>query len=964
MNENPQQDEWCFGDYEVLRNASGEPCMLGSGSYGQTYKARNRLLGSELAIKVIRRDLTASDNVRQRFLNEGRSLAHLVHQNIALLRHFGISAAGQIYYAMDYCGGGTLAERVTSSGPRPLGEALEIVRQVASALAAAHAQGIIHRDLKPGNIMLAHAPPPLWVKVIDFGLAQTSLAGVSGGKFHGTAQWASPEQLRELPLDGRSDLFALGLVLWFLLVGGLPDPGSTAEIVHSRLAPGGYANRLPHGLAPDIVDLLDRLLAPDPDRRVGSANELLEILGQLAATHPYQPLVELPAELDDMASDDLPCLAAGASPDERYARLTRLHRDLAGEWLDAELADGGGTRIVFVLDAQWAAVAGLRAMVRANLARLWHHPVAGLPRLDVLLDDGETLVAEWLGGSGGDFASWLKLRRRPALREVLAFLARVARVADETIAQGVPGVGLMAFQVRLEADLTSDGGGLAGAAPRVFPLLLDAGALPPLISATADAGGSTLVLVEPELACDHIHMMARLIYRAVARYEVADAVALAPEAYVPISGLSEAGNQLLCQAISRRQRWDSCCALLHDLAAKESLSLAGSGSAAGSVGARGSSAGNASSALHPSGGELPAKREVENVSQLTAVGGASLPCDTPPPRRSALRQMFHLGQRMPRARWLVLGGMVMAAVVTVAIVRILATKQAGPSSQSAATSAHGPEAALARHQPYVNQLGMRFVEAGTPHVMVGVWETRVGDFKAFVAATSHDAVSNNVFGWPAYTVTGGGVTPEYKQDGGNWLDPHWMQNDQCPVVCISYYDAEEFCKWLTKIDANLPAGWRYRLPSDSEWSAACPDKFQWDNGRPPRAVGNYCGREAMVAALKGYRNDLAQDAGWADDWPRTAPVGSFSPNRYGLYDMGGNVAEWCATFYQATMNTREVLAQFPEFNIDEGGQQLRVVRGASWSDWKIAQLRADFHASEDPRVRNDYNGFRVVLAKW
>ena len=264
MNEDPQQDEQYFGDYEVLRNDRGELWLLGSGSYGQTYKARNRLLGTELAIKVIRRDLTDSEGVRQRFLNEGRSLANLAHEHIALLRHFGIGRDGQIYYAMDYCAGGTLAERINRLGPRPPGEALEIVRQAASALAAAHAARIIHRDLKPGNIMLACAPPPLRVKVIDFGLAQAAGVGGAGNKFHGTAQWASPEQLLERRLNGRSDLFSLGLVLWFLLTGEAPDSGTTAEIVHARLAAEGYNGRLPVGLPPGITGLLERLLETDP----------------------------------------------------------------------------------------------------------------------------------------------------------------------------------------------------------------------------------------------------------------------------------------------------------------------------------------------------------------------------------------------------------------------------------------------------------------------------------------------------------------------------------------------------------------------------------------------------------------------------------------------------------------------------------------------------------------------------
>lgn len=697
---------------------------------------------------------------------------------------------------------------------------------------------------------------------------------------------------------------------------------------------------------------------------MSSARRLLEMLGRLVLDQPYEPVAEAPGATPvAAAADELPRLAADASMDDRYARLTRLHRDLAGEWFEAELAGGRGTRIVFVLDEQRAHAPGLRALVRANLARLWRQPVDGLPRFQFLMESGDSLVAEWDGGGGGDFASWLKLRRKPALREVIAFLAGVARVADATVDRGVPGVGLMAFQVRLEADSSSEGSGLGGAAPRLFPLLLDAGDLPPGLGEAADASGSTLVLVGPELACDRIQMLARLIYRAVARHEVADAVALVPEAYVPVSGLSEAGNQLLCQALCRRRQWDCCLSLLRALAAQESLALTGSGSGKGSTWASSSGAATAQH-VRPATAARPAQ-----VSPA-APGGPS-----PPPwpaRRAAARRLALLCQRVPRGAWLGLGIVLLVAVAGAFMVRSLAARRADPSRRSSVLSvpampaAAGPAAALARGEPYVNLLGMRFVEAGSKRVMFGVWETRVGDFRAFVAATGHDAVSNTACGMPAYTMERGTEdAPIYQQAGGSWMDPHFgshPQNDQHPVVCVSYHDAEAFCQWLTRSDPNLSGGWRYRLPRDQEWSAACSEKFLAGDGRPPRDSGNYCGSEAMVEVLQGYRNELAQSR-WGDAWPRTAPVGRFKPNRFGLYDLGGNVAEWCATFYQSSLNSRDVLAAIPVLASDEGGAKLRVLRGAAWSDWQRVRLAADFRDGEEPLVRNDAIGFRVVLTE-
>ena len=133
-------------------------------------------------------------------------------------------------------------------------------------------------------------------------------AGVAGGRFHGTPQWASPEQLREHPLDGRSDLFSLGLILWFLLAGGAPDAGSTTEIVRNRLTPGGYADRLPPDLPADIPNLLGRLLESDPDQRFGSARALLDMLAVLTRNHPYLPVAETGENQQETATDDLPRL--------------------------------------------------------------------------------------------------------------------------------------------------------------------------------------------------------------------------------------------------------------------------------------------------------------------------------------------------------------------------------------------------------------------------------------------------------------------------------------------------------------------------------------------------------------------------------------------------------------------------------------------------------------------------------
>jgi formylglycine-generating enzyme required for sulfatase activity len=257
---------------------------------------------------------------------------------------------------------------------------------------------------------------------------------------------------------------------------------------------------------------------------------------------------------------------------------------------------------------------------------------------------------------------------------------------------------------------------------------------------------------------------------------------------------------------------------------------------------------------------------------------------------------------------------------------------------------------------------MKFVPAGTKGVLFGVWETRLKDFRAFVNATGYDAIKETAKGVESYTLEKAGQGVDWKQVGGSWVDPRFpfghRQDENHPVVCVSYLDAEAFCEWLTKKEregGRLPEGWRYRLPKDGEWSVACgPEEYPWGaNERPGNKDGNYSGVEAMVGPLEGFSDEFSK-LGRKDGWARTAPVGSYVANRYGLYDMGGNVWEWCSSWYVSTMNDAETLAAVPSLKDDGGGKTARVVRGGSWGDGVRVGLRSAVRIS-------DRDGFRVVL---
>ena len=282
-----------YGQFELLFNEDGSPAELGRGAMGATYRAHDTVLHRTVALKVIGAALAAHPEARERFLREARAAARFQHPNVAAVSQYG-EQDGECFYAMELVEGETLEARVAREGPLPVGETLEIVSQVARALAAAETRGIIHRDLKPTNLMLAKsdeagAGPALLVKVIDFGLAKavsaaTDPAGGAGGTrgFLGTPSFASPEQFagaEDGKIDHRSDIYALGATTWYALTGRVPFVGSTLDEIRSRQHdPLPLAQLAARKVPRRVVGLLASMLAADPADRPQSARELLEKL--------------------------------------------------------------------------------------------------------------------------------------------------------------------------------------------------------------------------------------------------------------------------------------------------------------------------------------------------------------------------------------------------------------------------------------------------------------------------------------------------------------------------------------------------------------------------------------------------------------------------------------------------------------------------------------------------------------
>ncbi len=277
------------GEYSLQRE-------LGRGGMGVVYLARDVQLDRDVAIKVLPTHLAQHAASRERFLREARTAAGLSHPHIVPIHRVG-EAGGFVFFVMTFVDGETLGERLRTRGPLPHAEAARVLREVAWALAYAHGRGIVHRDVKPDNILLEASTGR--ALVTDFGIAHgggESDGQRDAGLIMGTANFMSPEQAANAPVDARSDLYALGVVGFLAVSGRLPfetqnaaSQNAHAVMVRQATEAPPAVSRVAPGLPSSLAAVIDRCLERDPARRFGDGEAMAAALAPSTDTKPALP---------------------------------------------------------------------------------------------------------------------------------------------------------------------------------------------------------------------------------------------------------------------------------------------------------------------------------------------------------------------------------------------------------------------------------------------------------------------------------------------------------------------------------------------------------------------------------------------------------------------------------------------------------------------------------------------------
>ena len=783
----PEDLEAQLPKYRVLE-------LIGRGGMGAVYKGWQTSLERDVAIKVLPPTIMEED-FTARFKQEARTMARLSHPAIVNVYDFDETASGLCYIVMEFVEGTDVQRMIASEGLLPTEHALAISINVCGALSYAHEHGIIHRDIKPANVMVDMEGR---VKVADFGLAKVAQEGAAGltgtNVTMGTPGYIAPEILNMgTDVDGRADLYAVGVMLYVMLTGKVP---------HGCFQPA--SGRVP-GLDPRFDDIVNRAMQAEREARYASAAELRADLTKILTV----PVNQANAQFAQ---------AVSSTHREKPSRQAALA--IWGTPLTGRLSSGGSRA------KARAALIGLAAATACAITlfvwKPWTRP-SGPP-----VGSAGVLPAEQ--------SSVTKDSQKNALPAEGQPLAATDRPSPDAVATP-------AVRTPTPAALT-----LPFSAPSTP---IPSTPIPKVAKPVTDVEKWFAQVDGPQEEAFQKQVM-KPYATGVASLRVWYLAALD-------AGIAKASAAtLLADALAwraERQAFENA----------QNVTLDDDGAATGVK------------ALRVDFRQQLAKLDQDRTARTKALfaqyDAILAQYQTILTERGRLDDALLLqNKRDEIAR---------AWLDPPALIATSAT----PFGAS-------------KNQPFENSLGMKFVPVpitGGPtsgqRVLFSVWDTRVQDYEAYAREARHEWVRSNSFDGP--------------------------QRPTHPAVMVSWDDAQDFCKWLTAREqaaGRLPEGYSYRLPSDYEWSCAVgigeredaaklpsekqekiTDIYPWGTEwPPPKGAGNFGGEELLTALSTGkYTSPKPVIPGYNDGFVNTSPVGSFAANRFGLFDMGGNVWQWC-----------------------------------------------------------------------
>jgi serine/threonine protein kinase/TPR repeat protein len=587
-----------FDHYEVMHRDDGSLFELGRGAMGITYKALDANLHIPVALKVINASSIHSEVARQRFVREARAAAKLRHRNVASVFHLGIE--GETYfYAMELIDGETVESLIRRHGPLDPVLALRIATQVARALNAAQQHELVHRDIKPSNLMLVHEDDEVAVKVIDFGLAKSchSADGVesaeltlAGGGFVGTPHFASPEQLEEKEIDVRSDIYSLGVTIWYMLAGRAPFGGSIAQVMSQHLHEPPPLDHLPAVPAP-VVALLTRMLAKDPAARPQTPLELRrELEACIEAIRGSSPETGPVALMSDSGETKYSThFRAGAVVGGEYELIEDQGEGHAGKVFRARRASDGSVVRLILLNPELIAAREVYTQLERELEK-----VIGAVHRNLLhvysferVEEGSFLVLE--AAQGFTLVELLRARRELQPEEALLLLKQAAVAVDFAVQAGLKRLDFALHQIVLHLPDAAPSPSLLDKPLTTWPefvlKLNPLGITRELSLSETWTGEQTIVgdlpagreMPATNVVSRYVQSLAAVVYESLGGTIsplLAGGIdgAEAPR-YVPLAALTEEGNEALRRALDLKRSFSSAQEFFHTLRAAEGASI-------------------------------------------------------------------------------------------------------------------------------------------------------------------------------------------------------------------------------------------------------------------------------------------------------------------------------------------------------------------------------------------------------